>query len=299
MKKNKSIRKPHRHRERNITHALFVAPATLIYFVFFIIPILWGIYYSFTNYNGISPKYDFVGLHNYITMFTNHRFGRAFWFNIRYSVALVVLTMVLSLCIALLLNRKIRCRNFFRAVYFLPAVLSMLTIGLVFNEILTRVIPAIGLDLGIDWLSKSILSSGDYAIWGVLLVHIWQGIAIPTVLFLAGLQTVPEDLYEAAALDGASAWQKFWKITIPFLIPTLSIVFVLVLKDGLTVFDYIMAMTGGGPAGSTESVAMLIYNHGFGERKFSLAIAESIVLATVLCLISYIQIAWSNRKKVY
>jgi raffinose/stachyose/melibiose transport system permease protein len=143
------------------------------------------------------------------------------------------------------------------------------------------------------------LSRRDTAFFGLLFVHIWQGLAIPTVLFLAGLQVIPEELMEAAMIDGANKMQRFRQITIPFLMPIISIVLVLTLKSGLVVFEYIVAMTSGGPAGSTESLAFLIYNHGFVERRFSTAIAEAIMMAVIICTISFIQIAWSNKRKVY
>ena len=144
-----------------------------------------------------------------------------------------------------------------------------------------------------------LLSRPKTAILAILFVAVWQGLAIPTVLFMAGLQTVPEELLESASLDGATAWQKFRYITIPFLVPTITMVFVLTLKQGLMVFDLIMSMTQGGPAGATESMAMLIYNHGFVERRLSVAMAEALILATIVCVVSFVQIVWSNRKRIY
>jgi len=135
--------------------------------------------------------------------------------------------------------------------------------------------------------------------FGILFVNVWQGVAMPTVLLLAGLQTIPTDLYEAAVIDGASSFKKFIYITIPFMLPILSVVLVLVLKSGLMIFDYIMSLTEGGPGGVTESIGMLIYRHGMSEQKFSYSIAEAIIIAIIVCGISFIQISYTNKKKVY
>lgn len=285
-------------RERKRTYALFTIPGVLLYSVFFITPIVMGIYYSMTNWNGISRKYQFIGLDNYLSVLTDKRFGKSLMFNLEYTLILLVLTIVLSVSLALLLNNKIKGRGFFRAIYFLPAVLSMLTVGLIFNQIYYRALPLLGESAGIKALSTNILANPKLAMFGVLFVHLWQGCAMPTVIILAGLQSIPEELYEAAALDGANGWHRFTAITIPYLLPVLSVVLVLTLKGGLMVFDYIMSLTQGGPAGVTESVAMLIYKHGFVENKYSYGIAEAVITGAVIAAISAIQITATNRKKV-
>lgn len=285
-------------RERKTTYALFTIPGVLLYSMFFIVPIIMGVYYSMTDWNGISRKFNFTGLNNYISIFSDKRFGKSLMFNLEYSLLLILGILLVSISLALLLNTKIKGRGFFRGMYFLPAVLSMLTVGLIFNQFFYRVLPMIGESLGIQLLSTNILANPKLAKYGVLFVNIWQGSAMPTVIILAGLQSIPEDLYEAAALDGANGWQRFVSITIPYLLPVLSVVLVLTLKGGLMIFDYIMSLTQGGPAGVTESVAMLIYKHGFVENKYSYGIAEAVVTGIIIASISAIQIYATNRKKV-
>jgi raffinose/stachyose/melibiose transport system permease protein len=284
---------------RQLTFGLMAVPGTVLYIAFFIVPIIWGIYYSFTNYNGIARSYRFIGLKNFTDSFKNSRFLGAFSFTLRYALTVTILIVVLSLVTALLLNRKLKFRGFFRSVFFLPAILSGLTVGLIFNELYGRALPPLGQWLKIPFLSINMLSRSNTAFWGVAFIHVWGGLAIPTVLFLAGLQVIPGELLEAAEIDGAGKWQRFRYITVPFILPIFSVVMVLVIKGGLVVFDIIMATTTGGPAGSTESLALLIYNHGYAERKFSMAIAESLMMAIMICLLSFIQISWSNRHKVY
>lgn len=287
------------YRKQSIIFSLFAIPQTILYVMFFIAPIIGGIIYSFTDYNGINKKLNFVGIANYKTVFANSRFVKAVVFNMKYSAFLVILILSLSLVLALILNSKIKGKTFFRSMFFFPAVLPLLTMGLVFNSIITKGIPQLGVSLGFSSWEISLLSRPNTAMYAILFVAVWQGLAIPTVLFLAGLQTVPEELLESAGLDGATRLQQFRFITLPFLVPTLTMVFVLTLKQGLMVFDLIMSMTQGGPAGATESMAMLIYNHGFVERRLSVAMAEALVLAVIVCIVSFIQIVWSNKKRIY
>lgn len=284
--------------EKMRTYTVLMLPGLILYSAFFILPILLGFYYSITDWNGISAKFNIVGLNNYIQIFQNASFHKAFGFTIKYTLLFVVCTIVLSVALALLLNAKVKGRSFFRTVYFLPAILSMLTVSLIFSQIFYRVIPVIGTALDIEFLKMNILAKRETAVYGILFVHLWQGVALPTLLFLAGLQTIPEELFEAASLDGASGIQKFLYITTSYLLPTLSVVMVLTLKSGLTVFDYIKCLTDGGPGGSTKSISFLIYEHAFVQNKFSYSIAEAIIIGLVVAMISVLQIKFSEGKKV-
>lgn len=278
---------------------LFTVPATVLYCIFFIYPIAIGIMYSFTDWNGLAKDFKFIGLANYIEAFTNKRFQNAVLFNIKFTILAVILVVGISLILALIFNSDIRLKSFFRGIFFFPAVLGMLVVGLIFNEIFYRVVPVIGKAMNISWLSTNILASKTTAMYGVLIVHVWLAVAMATVMLLAGLQSTPMELYEAAELDGANKWQRFRYITMPFLLPVLSVVLILQIKNGLTVYDIIVALTNGGPGGATESLSILIYNHGFKEVKFSYAIAEAIILTIVICAISFVQTSISNKKKVY
>lgn len=278
---------------------IFTVPATVLYCIFFIYPIAIGIMYSFTDWNGLAKDFKFIGLANYIEAFTNKRFQNAVLFNIKFTILAVILVVGISLILALVFNSDIRLKSFFRGIFFFPAVLGMLVVGLIFNEIFYRVVPVIGKAMNISWLSTNILASKSTAMYGVLIVHVWLAVAMATVMLLAGLQSTPMELYEAAELDGANKWQRFRYITMPFLLPVLSVVLILQIKNGLTVYDIIVALTNGGPGGATESLSILIYNHGFKEVKFSYAIAEAIILTIVICAISFVQTSISNKKKVY
>ena len=277
------MKKPKRM-QRNQVLFLFTLPILLMYCLFFVVPLLMGMKNSFTDWSGTSPDYNFIGIRNYIKIFQDERFRNALFF--------------ISLVIAIILNQKLKGQRFLRSIYFLPAVLSLVTVGLIWNELFYRMIPAIGEVTGWELFRSSWLGSPKLAMYAILIVNLWQGCATPIVLLIAGLQSVPADLYEAASIDGATSWEKFKTITIPYLIPVLNIVIVTCVKGGLTTFDYIKAMTDGGPMQSTESVGILIYNHAMQEGKFGYSVAESMILFIIIAMVSVITMRMSNGKKV-
>lgn len=276
---------------------LFTLPILLMYCMFFIIPLFMGMKNSLTDWSGTSSNFNFIGFENYINIFQDDRFKSALGFNFKYTLLLTIATGIISLAAALLLNQKIKGRTFFRSIFFLPSILSLVTVGLIWNELFYRFMPLIGEGLNISLLKSSWLGSPKLAMYAILIVNLWQGCAVPIVLLLAGLQSVPADLYEAASIDGANSWQRFRAITIPYLIPVLNIVIVTCVKGGLTTFDYIKAMTDGGPMQSTESVGILIYNHAMSEGRFGYSVAESMILFVIIALVSVVTMRLTNNKK--
>jgi len=284
-------------KDQYTAYLIMTLPGFLLYCIFLILPIIMGIYYSLTDWTGIGTDFNIIGFDNYVKVFTRDKaFGRALVFNLRYTLMMVVGIVVIGFILAMLLNREIKGRTFFRTLYFLPAVLSMITVGLVFRQIYFYVLPTIGQALGVPALATNIISKKETAIYGIVFVNLWQGLAMPTLLFLAGLQTTPQELYEAAAIDGANAWQRFRTITVPYMLPTLSVVLVLTVKGGLGVYDYITAMTGG--SYNTTSIALLIYQNAFERNRFSYSIAQAVVVGLIIAAISFVQIKFTNAKKV-
>lgn len=284
--------------QRNRVMFLFTLPILIMYCIFFIIPLLMGMKNSFTDWSGTSPDYNVIGFKNYIDIFHDERFRNAIFFNFKYTILLTVGTVVISLILAIVLNQKIKGKGFFRSVYFLPAILSLVTVGLIWNELFYRVMPIIGEATGSKLFQSSWLGDPKLAMYAILIVNLWQGCATPIVLLIAGLQSVPQDLYEAAAIDGANAWERFKSITVPYLIPVLNIVIVTSVKSGLTTFDYIKAMTDGGPMQSTESVGILIYNHAMQEGRFGYSVAESMILFIIIAMVSVVTMRMTSNKKV-
>lgn len=277
---------------------LFTLPSLVMYTVFFIVTMIIGIYYSFTDWNGIRAGYKMAGLSNYIKALTDKKFLSALKFNFVYTIMFVITLLIISLAVAICLNNLKKASTFFRSIYFLPAVLSMVTVGLIWNELFYRALPVFGEALHIGWLSSSLLGSKQTAIFGILIVNLWQGCSIPIVLLLAGLQSVPADLYEAATIDGATKWDQFRCITIPFLIPVLNMVIITQVKAGLTIFDYIMAMTNGGPGGATQAVGILIYNQAMKGNAYSQSVAESMILFVIVGVVAAVTLRFTNDKQV-
>ncbi len=275
---------------------LFTLPAVLLYLYFIVYPLLNGLYYSLTDWNGIGRSYQFVGLANYYKIFHDKTslavVGRTFL----YTLLLTVICTLLSIFLALLLNREMKGKSIFRSIYFFPAVLSSITIGLIFNQIYNNLLSQVGAGLGISALSHSLLSNGNTAMWAILFINIWQGTALPTVIAIAGLQAIPTEIKESAKMDGASAFQQLRHVTLPLLMPTISVIIILNVRSGLMVFDYIKATTDGGPGFATMSIAMEIYKHAFTDMKFAYSSAESTVTFLLITVVAIIQL-WSSRVK--
>lgn len=275
---------------------MITIPILALFICFNTIPLIRGVIYSFTNFKGFG-KYNWVGFRNYIDLFSDARVGRSYWFTFKLAVVTTVVVNVISLLLALALNSKIRAKSFFRGAYFLPNILGSLVVGYIFNYFFTYILPAVADMIGIDSLRTSILSNPDAAWIGIMIVCAWQAIAMNTIIYISGLQTVPEDVYEAGGLDGATGWKQFKYLTFPLIIPFFSINMVLCVKNFLMVFDQIMALTKGGPAQSTESISYLIYNNGMSGGQFGFQSANAVVFFIVIVVVSVAQMKFSGKKE--
>lgn len=282
--------------DRKRTYLLITIPILALFITFNTIPLLRGVVYSFTNFRGFGD-YDWVGLRNYIDLFSDARVGSSYIFTIKLAVVTTIVVNVISILLALALNSKIRAKGFFRGAYFLPNVLGALVVGYIFNYFFTYLVPALADMAGIGALKSSILAEKNTAWIGIMVVCAWQAVAMNTIIYISGLQTVPEDVYEAGSLDGATGWKKFWKLTFPLIIPFFSINMVLCVKNFLMVFDQIMALTKGGPAQSTESISYLIYNNGMKGGQFGFQSANAVVFFIVIVIISVAQMKFSGKKE--
>ena len=282
--------------ERKRTFLLITIPILALFVCFNTIPLIRGVIYSFTNFKGFGT-YDWVGLRNYMDLFTDSRVGGSYLFTFKLAICATIITNVISLILALGLNSKIRAKGFFRAAYFLPNVLGALVVGYVFQYLFTYILPALGEMIGSETLSSSLLSNESTAWFAIVIVCCWQNIAMNTIIYMSGLQTVPEDVYEAGSLDGATGWKQFRHLTFPLIIPFFTINMVLCVKNFLMVFDQIMAMTQGGPAQSTESISFLIYNNGMKGGSFGYQSANAVIFFIVIVAISAAQMSISSRKE--
>ena len=213
-------------------------------------------------------------------MFSDVDTGNAYLFTFKFAVITTILVNVISLILACALNAKIKFKNTIKAFYFLPYMLGSLIVGFIFNYIFANLI------LGTN-----------HAIWGIVAVSLWIGCAFNTLIYIAGLQSIDTDVYEAADLDGATGLKRFSKITFPLLAPSFTINMVLSAKGYLMVYDQIMAMTDGGPGTSTTSIAVLIYKKGFGGGQFAYQSANAVMLFVVVVLISVFQLRVLEKRE--
>ena len=278
------------------THLLMIIPVIVLFFAFNTLPLIIGAFYSFTNYRGYG-SWDFVGLRNYIDLFSDTRVWNSYLFTFKYAISGTVLVNVISLLMALALNSKIRFKSALRGVYFIPNILGGLIVGYIFSFIFTYIIPAVGELLNIELIKNSILADERFAWIGVLVVGVWQAVAMNTIIYISGLQTIPADVYEAATIDGSGAFYTFRKITLPLLMPFISINLVLSTKNMLMVFDQIMSLTKGGPAQSTESISYLIYRNGMDGGQFGFQSANAVLFFVLIVTISVIQMKITGKKE--
>lgn len=278
------------------TFFLFTVPPLILYSFFFVYSVFVGVRYSFTDWNGISREYGFNGLSNYDNLLHNSRFWNSMRVTVVYALLLLICVISVSLILALCLNSLKHMQAFSKSVFFFPAMISSVSIALIWDQLYYRVVPIIGKLLGIAALSQSPLANPKTALPAIVFVNAWQAVAMPTLIFLAGLQTIPEELFESAKIDGATPWNRFRYITLPFLLPTITINVVLTIKQGLTTFDFPLAMTMGGPASASEVIGILIYLDAFQNMRFSIANAEAMVLFVIIAVLSFIQIKMTSGK---
>ena len=278
------------------TYLGMLIPVVILFFAFNTLPLIIGAFYSFTNYRGYG-SWDFVGLRNYFDLFTDSRVWNSYLFTFKYAIVGTILVNVISLLMGLALNSKIRFKSTLRGIYFVPNILGGLIVGYIFSFIFTYIIPAVGETFNIVWIQNSILADERFAWIGVLIVGVWQAVAMNTIIYISGLQTIPEDVYEASRIDGAGKFLTFRKITLPLLMPFISINLVLSTKNMLMVFDQIMSLTKGGPAQSTESISYLIYRNGMDGGQFGFQSANAVIFFILIVTISVIQMRMTGKKE--
>ena len=282
--------------DRKRTFMMITIPVLVLFFVFNTLPLIKGFMYSFTNFKGYG-SYDWVGLRNYIDLFQDARVGKSYLFTFKFALVGTIIVNVLSLIMALALNSRIKFKSALRGIYFIPNILGGLVIGYIFGFIFTYILPAAGKAAGIGFLSSSWLSSTKWAWFAIVVVAAWQSIAMNTIIYISGLQTVPEDVYEAGSIDGATGWTKFKSLTFPLIMPFFSINMVLCMKNFLMAFDQIVALTNGGPAQSTESISYLIYKNGMDGGQFGFQSANAVLSFVVIAAISVFQLTVLGKKE--
>ena len=267
---------------------LFLLPTAVAFLFAFAAPFVLGVGLSFTRFRTVTDA-AWVGLQNYVQAFTaDSGFLHALWFTALFSGVSIVTVNVLAFALALLLTRGLRGTNFFRGVFFMPNLIGGIVLGYIWNLLINGVLA---------WAGVDITYQPAYGFWGLVALTNWQLIGYMMIIYIAGLQSIDTDVYEAADLDGATGFRRFSKITFPLLAPSFTINMVLSAKGYLMVYDQIMAMTEGGPGTSTTSIAVLIYKKGFGGGQFAYQSANAVMLFVVVVLISVFQLRVLEKRE--
>ncbi|HAL74383.1 MAG TPA: sugar ABC transporter permease [Clostridiales bacterium] len=279
---------------------MFFLPAVVIYSIFFLYPVLSGILYSFTNWQGLSKTIRFVGFDNFVELFNDRLFLASIKNTFVFAILNSVFQNVFALILALFLDVKLLGRNMYRAIIYMPSVISSIVVGFVWSYILN---PTIGVNqifgaIGLDGFSPQWLGDVDLALPTLVFVTVCQSVGSTMVLYLAGLQDIPVDLYESASIDGVNWWQKIRYITIPLLAPSITISMILTTIYSLKAFEIIFVMTQGGPGNATETMATVMYQYAFRTGRFAYGTAIGVILFVIVLIITVFQLKILQKREV-
>lgn len=286
--------------KKEIKYELFLLPALIGFAIFFIYPVLCSFYYSTTDWSLYNNEsFSFIGLDNFVRIFGDEEAFTGIKNSFKWAILVTFFHNTLAIPLAVALDSKIKGKNFFRSVFFAPAVLSSLIVGYLWNYImaptdyglLNRLIQFFG-GQNVNWLGESSL-----ALYSVLFTQIWQWTGWTMIIYLANLQSIPGDYYEAADIDGASGWQKFKVITLPMLAPSMTVNILLSMIGGLKVFDIIFSMTQGGPGHATETIITILIQRGFTEGLYGYASAIGVVLFIIIAFVSLILLKFLLKRE--
>ncbi|ETT33646.1 MULTISPECIES: sugar ABC transporter permease [unclassified Paenibacillus] len=277
----------------------FVGPALLFFTLIMIIPFLMGMYYSFTDWNGVSGNVSWVGFENFKSIFTNdHDFWSSFWFTVRFTVLGVILTNVVGFFLAYLLTKPLKTRNMLRTIFFMPNVIGGLLLGFIWQFIFIKGFATMGDLTGLSFFNLPWLGDATTGFWAIVMVFIWQSSGYLMVIYIASLSNVSKEVLEAAEIDGASRMQVLRNIILPLIMPAVTIGLFLAISWSFKMFDLNLSLTKGGPFKSTESVAMNIYNEAFLNNRYGLGTAKALLFFLIVALITVIQVRITKSKEV-
>ena len=271
---------------------LFLLPTLAAFIIGFIIPFFQGAYLSFCKFQTVN-KATFVGITNYVKALSDPQFAQSFWLTVRFTVVSTLLINVFALAVALLLTRNIRGTNLFRTVFFMPNLIGGIVLGYIWQILLNCVLSLLG---------KPLLQlDATYGYWGLIILMAWQQVGYMMIIYIAGLQSIPNDYLEAARIDGATTWQTLWRIKIPNLMPSITICLFLTLTNSFKLFDQNLALTGGEPAHASELIALNIYNTFYvrsGAQWKGIGQAKAVIFCIIVVIISLIQLRATRSKEV-
>lgn len=278
----------------------FLAPSLVLYTAFLLIPMLGAMYYSITDWNGLNINYGFVGIANFVEAIKEDPdFVNSLWFTLKYVLVMVIVQNVFALFLAVLIESKTRSKGFFRTLFFMPNMISVIIGAFMWTFIFSQVLPQLAEKTFMTFLDQSWIGDPRFSFYSIIVVSLWNGVGYMMIIYLAGLQGVPQSLREAAVIDGANAWQRFRSVTLPMINHAITICFFLTLNGAFKVFEVVYGLTGGGPGRSTQVVTMNIYEEAFSNNfRYGYASAKAMILFAIVLVITLIQITVMKRKEV-
>ena len=274
-----------------------VLPGIIIFTIGLIIPLILAIRYSLTNWDGMSAEKTFVGFQNYIDLMIDSDFWNAWWFTIKFTIGNTIIQNVVALLFAVALDSGIKAQKIYRTVFFIPCLISAVIVGFVWLKMFSNVLPAFNDLLGTS-INFLLFGKKETVLSGLLIANNWQWIGYWMLIYLAGLQSVPAELYEAAKVDGAGPVKRFFNVTIPMLAPSITICVVGITTGSLKVYDLLVSSTKGGPGRASTSMIYQTYTTAINGRQYGYGCAMSVTLVIVLLLVAFVQVKGLKSKEV-
>lgn len=288
-----------RKKTEKLETVIFTIPAIILVSIMIYIPFIMSGYYSMTEWNGIAKEAKFIGLDNFKTLFVGNKdFVNAIMFTLKYTIVFMALVNVFALALAVALVKKFKLANILRGVFFIPYIMSMTIVGFIWKFIFSQGFSSLFKITNWDIFNLSWLGDTKLVFFSVVFVGVWQSVGFYIVLYIAGLQSISQDILEAATVDGASGRDTFFKVTLPLLIPSIITCVFMSLTNALKVFDIILALTKGGPGGSTYSATLDIYREAFQNNNYGLGSAKSLVFFIIVLVLTQLVLKALRSKEV-
>lgn len=284
-------------KKKNFAFWLFLAPVLIAFTMVVLIPLIMGIFYSFTDWNGISSSTNLVGIQNYINAFKDDTFRHSFWFTTKFTIVSVFVLNAMGFGLALLVTQKLKTSNILKTIFFMPNLIGGLILGFIWQFIFQEVFASIGKAIGANWL-MGWLSNEKTGFWGLVILMSWQMAGYLMIIYISGIQNISSEVLEAAKIDGASSWQRLKNIIFPLVRPAMTISVFLTLSNSFKLYDQNLSLTAGGPGNATQMISMNILKTGQKFNDMGQAQAKAIILLLVVGAISLIQVYFSKKGEV-
>ncbi|MGN1368350.1 MAG: carbohydrate ABC transporter permease [Aristaeellaceae bacterium] len=285
-------------RKQQLQYLSLVLPGMIIFTIGLIIPMLLSFYYSLTSWNGMTVEKPFVGLDNYVKLVSDPYARSAWWFTIRFTIWNTVIQNVAAILMAVALDSGIKGQKLMRTIFFIPCLISAVVVGFVWLKLYGNVLPALLKLMGLTGSAAMLLGKEETVLAGLLIANNWQWIGYWMLIYLAALQSIPGDLYEAAKVDGAGAVRQFFSITLPMLAPALTICIVGITTGSLKVYDLLVASTNGGPGRASTSIIYYTYSTAINGRQYGYGSALTISVVFALLLVAFLQVKVLKKREV-